>query len=328
VYEQLPEGDEDEAEKDIKSPILTEDDVCQRFLEVGGIVRHVFSDKYKDVLDEQKDKVGELSMELLADESLAGASLTRKGVSHFVLTYKVTKPHGAPLLQFTSPLVYDLVHKRRENVEGISLNARLEKRCLFGTLGYDFENFGINSIFKGGSFPIRLVHPKPERSVDQTQLHLSEDAELKPVATKEDIHSILRRASSTRKQRPTFARCPKNFSVADMVTSSRQLLNITINASHDINCPGLADLLEVAGIHRGSHRKLDLFFCLPPGERYDTFNPTWKNPKGLEWVKENVCVYALSLPLVEPSILYQEWQDPGPSSSSSGIRKRRRVVKR
>jgi hypothetical protein len=307
---------------------ISEEDVGRRFAEVGGIVRHVYSDMFDDILETQERKVNGLSMEKLADVTFAKADLDDEGgVSHFVFTYKVTKPFGAPPLQFTSPRVYDLVKKRREDVEGISLNARLEKRCLYGTLGYDFENYGINSIFKGGSFPTRLVHGKPEKSVDTTQLNLSNDSELKPECTKEEIHSILGRAFSTRKQqRPTFARCPKNFPVADMVTSSGQLLDMTVNASHCINCPGLAELMEVSGIRPRSRRKLDLFFGLPPGERYNTFKPTWKNPKGLEWVKEKVCVYALSLPLVEPPILYREWQVPGPSSS--GSQKRRRVTKR
>jgi hypothetical protein len=62
----------------IDSPNLSED-VCQRFAEVGGIVRHVYSDKYARVLKEQKDKVNELSMELLTNETLAQASLTSQG---------------------------------------------------------------------------------------------------------------------------------------------------------------------------------------------------------------------------------------------------------
>jgi hypothetical protein len=311
--------------KYIDSPNFTEQAVYHRFAEVGGIVRHNYSDMYEDVLEKQEKKVNKLSMEKLGDEAFAQADLDDEGgVSNFVFTYDVTKPLGAPPIRFVSPRVYDLVRKRREDVKGISLDARLEKMCLFNTLGYDFENFGISSIFKGGSFLIRCVQGTPARRGDKMELYMSRDAELIHKATKPMIHAILRKASSTRKKRPTFARCPKKFPVADMVTSSGQLLNMTINGSHNINCPKLAELLEVAGIRPKSKRKLDLYFCLPPGERYNTFNPTWKNPKGLEWVKENVCVYALCLPLVELRIFYKEWQNPGPASS--GSRKRRRVA--
>jgi hypothetical protein len=135
----------------------------------------------------------------------------------------------------------------------------------------------------------------------QTQLRLPTNAEYEEDNETKGIYNILKKTakSSTRKRRTVFARCPKNFPVAGMVTSNGQLLNMTINARHDINCPGLAKILKEAGICRKSTRKLDLYFCLPTG-RYDTFNPTWCKPKGLEWVKQHVNVYALHIPLESP----------------------------
>jgi hypothetical protein len=59
------------------------------FAEVDGIVRHVFSEKHASVLTDQKDKVNELSLELLTDEHLAYASVRPGGVSSYVFTYDV-----------------------------------------------------------------------------------------------------------------------------------------------------------------------------------------------------------------------------------------------
>jgi hypothetical protein len=106
-------------------------------------------------------------------------------------------------------------------------------------------------------------------------------------------------AASTPQQRAVFARCTKNFPIADMVTSSGQLLNLTINTKHTINCPRLAEILKASGIDQMSQRKLDLYFCLPAG-LYKEFQPIWSKGKDLEWVKQRVRVYALHIPLVLP----------------------------
>jgi hypothetical protein len=58
---------------------LSEEDVRQRFIDVGGIVRHVYSEKYAGVLEEQQKKVNKLSLELLTDQNLAQAGLDDGG---------------------------------------------------------------------------------------------------------------------------------------------------------------------------------------------------------------------------------------------------------
>jgi hypothetical protein len=141
---------------------------------------------------------------------------------------------------------------------------------------------------------VRRGEKKQSSFVCQLMQNIQKDKETK------GIHTILKKsAASTRKQPTVFARCPKNFHVADMVTSNGLLLNMTINARHDINGPGLAKILKAADIRPKPERKLDLYFCLPTG-RYDTFNPIWCKPKGLEWVKQHVNVYALHIPLESP----------------------------
>jgi hypothetical protein len=62
------------------------------------------------------------------------------------------------------------------------------------------------------------------------------------------IGLLAKSAASTPQQRAVFARCPNGFPVADMVTSSGLLLNMTVNAKHDINCPKLADILKAISI--------------------------------------------------------------------------------
>jgi hypothetical protein len=78
---------------------LSEEDVRQRFAEVGGIVRHVFTKNYAGVLCEQEDRVKELSLEKLIDQDLAHASVGRSGVSNCVFTYDVTDPLVRPPLR-------------------------------------------------------------------------------------------------------------------------------------------------------------------------------------------------------------------------------------
>jgi DNA polymerase III delta prime subunit len=84
------------------STTLSEEDVRQRFIEVGGIVRHVFHANYADVLEDQKQYVNGLSLELLVDETLAQASLERREVSNYVFTYDVdvAKPSVVPRLLY------------------------------------------------------------------------------------------------------------------------------------------------------------------------------------------------------------------------------------
>jgi hypothetical protein len=52
-----------------RSPNLSEEQARQRFAEVGGIVRHVFSESYAKVLSDQEDRVKELKLEELMDMS-------------------------------------------------------------------------------------------------------------------------------------------------------------------------------------------------------------------------------------------------------------------
>jgi hypothetical protein len=191
------------------------------------------------------------------------------------------------------------VRKRGENARDSSIAAGIEDKCLFGTLGNDFEDVGVSYLVKGGSFPIRLVHGEQEQEQEQTNFDLPIDAEYMEANEQEIFALLAKSATSTPQQRAVFARCTKNFPVADMVTSSGQLLNMTINTKHNINCPTLTETLEASGIGRMSQRKLDLYFCLPPG-LYENFNPTWSNEEGFGWVKQRVRVYALLIPLVLP----------------------------
>jgi hypothetical protein len=281
------------------STILSEEDVLQRFDEVGGIVRHVFNDDYAGVLTKQGERVQELSLNLLIDPDLAKASLERLGVSNYVFTYDVdvTKPSVAPRICFTSLRVKHLVQRRCEQAGKANIAARIEGKWLFGTSGGDFEVHALDVLAKGGSFPIRLVHGEQQKQ--QEQLHLARDAEWNPEATKEIIIGLLEKsAASTPQQRAVFARCPKGFAVADMVTSSGQLLNPTINTRHSINCPKLADILKASGITDTtmSPRKLDIYFCLP-SDRYGNFKLTWSKGGGFEWVKQRVRVYSLRIPM-------------------------------
>jgi hypothetical protein len=275
------------------NPNLSEVDVIQRFSDVGGIMRHVFGEFYAGVVKDQETRVEELSLELLNDPDRAQACVNRKGVSHRVFTYgDVDNPYEEPTHRFTSIRVYDLFMKRAEEAKKLDIAARIEDRCLQGPIGRDFENIVIPIVSRGGLFQVKLVRGEQEQ-----ELCLPANAEYKEDNETKDINYIL--ANSTRNQPTVFARCPKNFPVADMVTSSGQLLNTTINASHNISCPGLAKILNAAGIHQESERKLDLYFCLPTG-RYDIFNPTWAKPTNVEWVKQHVNVYALHIPLKTP----------------------------
>jgi hypothetical protein len=284
------------------STTLSEEDVYQRFDEVGGIVRHVFTKDFTDVLTTQEKRVQELSLGLLIDQDLAKASLERLGVSNYVFTYDVdvTKPSVAPPICFTSFRVRNLVQRRCEQAGQANIAARIEGKWLSGTSGGDFEVHALDALAKGGSFPIRLVHGEQQEQQEE-QLHLPRDAEWNPEATEEIIIGLLEKsAASTPQQRAVFARCPKGFAVADMVTSSGQLLNPTINTRHSINCPKLADILKASGITDTtmSPRKLDIYFCLPP-KRYGNFKLTWSKGEGFEWVKQRVRVYALRIPLSE-----------------------------
>jgi hypothetical protein len=277
---------------------LSEEDVRQRFVEVGGIVRHVFNKDYTDVLMKQEDRVKELSLELLIDQNLAKASLERLGVSNYVFTYDVdvTNPSMAPPICYTSLQVRNLVQRRCEQAGKANIAARIEGKWYTGTTGADFEVYALDVLSTGGSFPIRLVHGEQQQ---QEQLHLPRDAEWNPEATKEIIIGLLEKsAASTPQQRAVFARCPKGFAVADMVTSSGQLLNPTINTRHSINCPKLADILKASGITDTtmSPRKLDIYFCLP-SDRYGNFKLTWSKGGGFEWVKQRVRVYSLRIPM-------------------------------
>jgi hypothetical protein len=67
---------------------------------------------------------------------------------------------------------------------------------------------------------------------------------------------------------------------------------MTINTKHKINCPTLTE----------AQRKLDLYFCLPPG-LYENFKE-----EGFEWVKQRVRVYALVIPLVLPYRVLRDYQ--------------------
>jgi hypothetical protein len=71
----------------IDSPKLTEEDVRQRFSDVGGIVRHVYSKFYDSALKEQETKLKELPLEMFVNPEMAHACSTRKGVSHCIFTY-------------------------------------------------------------------------------------------------------------------------------------------------------------------------------------------------------------------------------------------------
>jgi hypothetical protein len=189
----------------------------------------------------------------------------------------------------------------------LNIGSRINGTWFFNSLGDDFENFGIGSIAEGGSFVVRLVRGAVGRGEKKREkLDLPIDAEYTTTPLdKQGILAILEKSADSTPQRPTvFVRCPKNFPVADMVSSSGQLLNMTINAKHDINCPGLAEILTASGISRGSKRKLDLYFCLPPG-RYEKCKPTWTKPEGLDWVKQHVRIYALCIPLALPPFV--EW---------------------
>jgi hypothetical protein len=114
------------------STVLSEEDVRQRFAEVGGIVRHVFTKDYADVLCEQEDRVKELSLEKLIDQDLAHASVGRSGVSNYVFKYDVTDPLVRPPLRFTSLRVIELVRKRAKNTRDLSIVECIESKCLFG----------------------------------------------------------------------------------------------------------------------------------------------------------------------------------------------------
>jgi GTPase SAR1 family protein len=97
-------------------PTLSEEDVRQRFVDVGGIVRHVFQENYVIVLREQEGEVKKLALEKLTDLDQAHANVGRGGVSNYVFTYDVdvTKPLVPPPLQFTSLRVIDLMRERGE----------------------------------------------------------------------------------------------------------------------------------------------------------------------------------------------------------------------
>jgi hypothetical protein len=172
--------------------------------------------------------------------TLGEFSLERLGVRNYVFTYDVdvAKPSVAPPICFTSFVVSNLVQCRCEQAGKVDIVARIEDGWLSVTLGEGFEVYALDAVAKGGSFPIRLVHGKQKQQQEQEQLHLARDAEWNPEATEEIIIGLLAKsAASTPQQRAVFERCPSGFPVADMVTSSGQLLNMTANAKHDINCP-------------------------------------------------------------------------------------------
>jgi hypothetical protein len=135
-------------------------------------------------------------MEMLADYTLAQASLDDGRVSNFVCTYEdVDDPYTEPPIRFASHRVHDLVRIRKDHAGKRNFAARLENSR---PLGYDFENIGIHSIFKRVPFPIRRVRGtvrRGEQQQQQEQLHLSIDAKCTKNETK-DIHAILKRSGA------------------------------------------------------------------------------------------------------------------------------------
>jgi hypothetical protein len=97
------------AVREVMNPGLSEGDVRQRYSDVGGIPRHVFSESYPGVLTDQETTVRELPLEMFVNPEMAQACSNRKGVSHCISTYyDVDDPYTEPNLRFTSIRVQEL----------------------------------------------------------------------------------------------------------------------------------------------------------------------------------------------------------------------------
>jgi hypothetical protein len=132
--------------------------------------------------------------------------------------------------------------------------------------------------------------------------HLAHDTKWNPSATKEIILDLLAKsAASTPQQRAVLVRCPKNFFVAHMVTCSGQLLNMIINANHNINCTKFAEILQKISYHWYQLWKLDIYFCLPAC-RYENCKPQWSKKEGLR-MGEAARRCALRIPMDEKALV-------------------------